>query len=69
MSETQFKAGDNAKITRPTFLHQGVFIHQNRPVTVAEVNDDEVIVNYLDQEGNIMRIGLKPEELAKTQNQ
>lgn len=59
------KAGDIAKIVKPTFLYNGVFILQNSEVEVLEVSADEVKVLYRDREGMQHELPLKAGDLSQ----
>ncbi|XDD47449.1 hypothetical protein AB3N60_05010 [Leptospira sp. WS39.C2] len=45
------KPGDKAKLTKQTFLHQGIFIFTGSTVEIKEIQSDKAIVIYNDKEG------------------
>lgn len=57
------KAGDQATITKSTFLFKGVFILQSSTVEILSVKNDDVLVLYRDKEGHPHEIPLKIEDL------
>ncbi|MDF3818294.1 hypothetical protein P3G55_00195 [Leptospira sp. 96542] len=59
-----FKSGDKAKITKPTFLHQGIFIFTGAVVEVKEVLSSAVVVVYNDKEGYPHDLQMLPTDLA-----
>lgn len=59
------KPGDKAKITKRTFLHQGIFIHSGYPVEIKEVlPNGSYITIYIDKEGNPHDIEFQKDELS-----
>lgn len=45
------KPGDKVKITKRTFLHNGIFVHTNSIVEVISFDDDKLVVLFHDKEG------------------
>ncbi|TGL47278.1 hypothetical protein EHQ59_16795 [Leptospira kemamanensis] len=45
------KPGDKAKLTKQTFLHQGIFIFTGSTVEIKEIHNEKAIVIYNDKEG------------------
>ncbi|TGM00981.1 hypothetical protein EHQ76_11200 [Leptospira barantonii] len=45
------KAGDKLKITKRTFLHNGIFVHTNTIVEVISFEDEKLVVLFHDKEG------------------
>ncbi len=58
------KPGDKAKISKRTFLYNGIFVHTGSIVTVKEVFDNgTILVEYLDKEGHPHAITFQNAEL------
>lgn len=61
---TEINIGDQKKLSRDTFLHQGIFVHKGSQVKVLEINPKSITVEYYDMEGHPHSIaGFKPGEL------
>ncbi|TGN16763.1 hypothetical protein [Leptospira ilyithenensis] len=45
------KVGDRVKLTKKTFLFQGIFIFTGATVEIKELNSDKALVIYNDKEG------------------
>ncbi|MEQ9365142.1 MAG: hypothetical protein RIF32_12910 [Leptospirales bacterium] len=52
MNEASLKIGDRKVLNRPTFLHNGIFVFQGCTVTIREIAEDGVTVEFIDREGN-----------------
>ena len=46
------KVGDKVKITKRTFLNQGIFIFTGSTVEIKEIEADVATVIYFDKEGH-----------------
>ncbi len=59
-------AGEDKKLQRKTFLHQGVFVIQGITVRVMEQSPDGTyVVQYLDKEGHPHNLpGVREDELG-----
>ncbi len=58
------QAGDKKKLIRKTFLHEGIFVHSGSIVTILEVRDGDIVVEFTDMEGHPHRLeGVEPNEL------
>jgi len=57
--------GQHVKITKPTFLHNGVFILQNSIVEVLQIKTDTITVLYRDKEGLAHEIPMKADDLGQ----
>ena len=51
MSAGSLQVGEQFKLNRPTFLHNGIFVFQGCTVTVKSVEDSTVTVEFIDREG------------------
>lgn len=61
---SDLKVGDSKKLTRTTFLFEGIFVHKDSTVKILEINGDEIAVEFTDMEGYKHRLdGVKPAEL------
>lgn len=62
---SQLQAGDKKILNRKTFLHQGIFVLQGTTVEVKEVRADDVVIEFMDREGNPHLLeGIRPDELV-----
>lgn len=65
MSLELLKIGDQKTLNRPTFLHNGIFVMQGCTVTVKEIGEDNITVEFIDREGNPNLLpGVQANELA-----
>ena len=61
----EVKIGDQKKLNRPTFLHNGIFVFQGCTVTVKEIGAESLTVEFIDREGNPNLLpGVQAEELV-----
>ncbi|MBI3395675.1 MAG: hypothetical protein HY042_07570 [Spirochaetia bacterium] len=57
--------GEQRKLNRRTFLHQGVFVIQGTTVQIMEVAESGIVVQFLDREGFPHTIdGVSEDELS-----
>lgn len=59
------KVGDKVRITKKTFLHNGVIVHTNSLVEIVDINLPFITVAYMDKEGGIHHIQLNYTELRQ----
>lgn len=61
---SDLKVGDQKKLNRPTFLHKGIFVFQGCTVTIREIGESDLTVEFIDREGNPNLLpGVQPHEL------
>ena len=66
MSEAAVQIGQRKVLNRPTFLHNGIFVFQGCTVTVKEIADDGITVEFIDREGNPNLLpGVQADELTE----
>jgi hypothetical protein len=56
--------GEKVKITKRTFLHQGIFIFTGAVVEIKEIKSDKAVVLYLDKEGHPHDLEMALEDLS-----
>ncbi|MCE9597298.1 MAG: hypothetical protein K8S54_04955 [Spirochaetia bacterium] len=60
------RVGEDYRLNRKTFLHQGIFVNEGTQVRVMEITEgtDKIIVQFMDREGFPHTLkGVAPEEL------
>ncbi|TGN19929.1 hypothetical protein [Leptospira idonii] len=58
------KVGDKVKLTKRTFLHQGIFIFTGSTVEIKEIHPEKALVIYNDKEGYPHDLEMNLEDLA-----
>ena len=58
------QVGDKKIFKRPTFLHEGIFVHSGSTVTILEIHPDSISIEFTDMEGYKHQLdGVKADEL------